>query len=89
MSFYSGGGFASANPINYEWVEEKTILTGNNDFTLTNIVPAGGEVLMVDKKYGHVWSEPEHFGRVNQIITLTEAALSEDLTFRIFCFLKT
>ncbi len=88
MAFYSGG-FAQANPINYEWLEEKMILTGNNDFTLTNIIPADGEILIIDKKYGHVWSEDVHYTRVNQIVTLTEPALSEDLTFKIFCFLKT
>lgn len=67
----------------YFWQEEKTILSGNNSFTLTNTVEPHMTLEIYDRQYGCQWFSPENYTINGQIVTLTETALSEDLTFII------
>ena len=63
--------------------EEKTINAGNNSFTLTNLVGQNDKLIITDLKYGQEWLKDIHYTRSGQVITLTEMALDETLTFRI------
>lgn len=67
----------------YFWQEEKNILSGNNSFTLTNTVEPHMTLEIYDRQYGCQWFSPENYTINGQIVTLTETALSEDLTFII------
>jgi hypothetical protein len=68
---------------NYVWIEEKTINTGSNSFTLTNSVGTGQKLIIYDKTYGVQWFETLHWTRSGQVVTLTETSLVETLTFQI------
>ena len=88
MSFFGGGGgFSQATVNNFEWYEEKTVLAGANSMTLTNIVPAGAELLIVEKNYGVVFAKTLHYTRINQVITFT-STIPEQMIFQIYCFKK-
>lgn len=67
----------------YFWTEEKTVNAGSNSFTLTNTVQSYMKLLIKDKTYVAEWLEGIHWNRNGQVITLTESALLETLTFRI------
>lgn len=88
MGFFSGGGLMSSPPVNYEWYEEKTILQSNNSFVLGNAVPEGGELLIINKEYGLVFTKDIHWNRVNQVISFIEDGFDENMEFQIYCFKK-
>lgn len=85
VGFFGGGSFVGST-FNYDWVEEKTVLSGNNSFIISNTIPANSILRIVDKKYGQEWFEGIHFTRNGQVITLTETSLQEQITFQVYCF---
>lgn len=86
MGFFSGS-FIQADINNFEWYEEKTVLAGATTMTLTSIVPAGAELLIVEKNYGVVFAKTLHYTRTNQVVTFT-SAIPEQMIFQIYCFKK-
>lgn len=70
----------------YLWIEEKTINKGGNSFTLTNPHVNGQELWVRDTKYGQEWIKGLHYNVNGQVVTLTESALDETLTFKIVNF---
>lgn len=86
MGFFSGS-FIQADINSFEWYEEKTVLAGANSFTLTNIVPADGELLIIEKNYGVIFAKTLHWTRTNQVVTFT-SAIPEQMIFQIYCFKK-
>lgn len=83
----SWGYIATANIVprspNYLWVEEKTINKGGNSFTLSNQAGQNHRLMITDLKYQVEWFENMHWTKSGNVITLTESALDETLTFRI------
>lgn len=60
--------------------ESKTVLTGANTITLTNLPENNHKLLIYDTKYGAIWEEVTHWNRSGATITFT-SAMPEDLNF--------
>ena len=88
MGFFGGGLIVAntANIANLDWYEEKTVVAGMPTFVLTNIVPEGSELLIINSTYGLVFSKGINYSKTGQVITIVDDGLSVNSVFQIWCF---
>lgn len=65
----------------YFWIEEHTILQGDNTLTLINTYGVDDVLVVKDRQYGLEWFSPENYTLVGQVMTFD--TMAETLTFRI------